>query len=208
MGKFLFLLWALSINFINSNEKINVKGMGMNTALIIQEAIQKENEKFFFPHSMQLDLLKNQPHVIPTLAQWLYDEWHSYDASLSKESLIHNFKMRLSNEVIPITFVVLKDSLPIGVISLKKETAPEFSDFPENAVWMGSLQVIFEERGQGVGQELLKFTQSIAAQMGYKNLYFYTSNPENVRWYTQRGAQVIEKRSFRGHQITIMWILL
>ena len=74
--------------------------------------------------------------------------------------------MRLNNDAIPITFVVLKVGLPIGVISLKKETAPEFADFPQNSIWMGSLQVIPEERNQGVGQELLKFSQTIARQFG------------------------------------------
>jgi len=175
---------------------------------MIQQALQKENEYFFFPLSMRLDLLKNCPQVIPILAQWLYEEWKPYDASLTKEKLIHSFKMRLNDDAIPITFVVLKDGLPIGVISLKKETAPEFADFTKNSIWMGSLQVIPEERNQGIGKELLKFSQIIARQFGYEKLYFYTSNPSNVKWYLKRGAQVIEERLFRHHKITIMEISL
>lgn len=175
---------------------------------MIQHAIQMENEGFFFPRSMQLDLLKNCPQVIPNLVQWIYEEWHPYDASLTKEKLIRSFQARLNADSIPITFVVLKDALPIGIISLKKETAPEFADFPENSIWMGSLQVIPEERSQGIGQELLKFSQIIAKQLGYEKLYFYTSNPANVKWYLKRGAQVIEERPFRHHTITIMAIPL
>jgi N-acetylglutamate synthase-like GNAT family acetyltransferase len=94
------------------------------------------------------------------------------------------------------------------MISLKKETAPELADFPENSIWMGSLQVIPQERNQGIGQELLKFSQIIAKQFGYEKLYFYTSNPTNVKWYLKRGAQVIEERPFRHHKITIMEISL
>jgi GNAT superfamily N-acetyltransferase len=208
MGKFLFLSFALAANFISAAENINSNSTAMENALMIQQALQRENEDFFFPHSMQLDLLKNCPQVIPILAQWLYDEWHPYDASLTKEKLIHSFKMRLNTDTIPITFVVLKDALPIGLISLKKETAPEFADFPENTIWMGSLQVIPEERSQGVGQELLKFSQTIARHFGYEKLYFYTSNPTNVKWYLKRGAQVIEERPFRHHKITLMEISL
>jgi aryl-alcohol dehydrogenase-like predicted oxidoreductase/ribosomal protein S18 acetylase RimI-like enzyme len=177
-------------------------------AFLIQQALQRENEHFFSPLSMRLDFLKNCPQVIPILVQWLYEEWKPYDASLTKEKLIHSFKMRLNNHAIPITFVVLKDGLPLGVISLKKETAPEFADFPENSIWMGSLQVIPEERNQGIGQELLRFSQTIARQFGYEKLYFYTSNPANVKWYLKRGAQVIEERPFRHHKITIMEISL
>lgn len=175
---------------------------------MIQHAIQAENENFFFPRSIQLDLLKNCPQVIPSLAQWLYEEWHSLDVSLTKEKLIHSFKMRLNADDIPITFVVLKDGLPIGVVSLKKETAPEFADFPEDSIWMGSLQVVLEERNQGIGQALLKFSQTIARKFGYEKLYFYTSNPANVKWYIKKGAQVIEERPFRHHTITIMAIPL
>jgi len=171
---------------------------------MIKQAIQRENEDFFFSHSLRLDLLKNCPQAIPTLAQWIYEEWHPYDASLTKEKVVHSFKTRLNADIIPITFVVLSGDLPIGVISLKKETAPEFADFPENALWMSSLQVAPEARNQGIGQELLKFSQTIARQFGQENLYFYTSNPENVKWYLKRGAQVIEKRPFRNHTIIIM----
>lgn len=130
------------------------------------------------------------------------------DTSLTKEKPIQSFKIRLHNDVIPITFVVLKDGLAIGVISLKKETAPEFADFPQNSIWMGSLLVISKERKQGVGQQLLKFSQTIARQFNYEKLYFYASNPANVEWYLKRGAQMIEERPFRDHKITIMQISL
>jgi len=64
---------------------------------------------------------------------------------------------------------------PIGCISLKRQTDPAFSDFPENAVWMGGLQIIPEERYQGLGQALFKFSQKIAKLFGHEKLYFYTS---------------------------------
>ncbi len=64
------------------------------------------------------------------------------------------------------------------------------------------------ERNQGIGQELLKFVPTIVRQFGYEKLYFYTSNPANVKWYLKRGAQVIEERPFRHHMITIMAIPL
>lgn len=156
------------------------------------------------PRSSKLDLLKNYPQFIPTLAQWLYEEWHPYDASLTKEDLIQALKHRLNDAALPMTFVVLKESLPMGTVTLKKEKAPEFSDFPQDSVWMGSLQVVPEERSRGIGQELFKFSQTIAKQLGYEKLYFFTSNPKNVRWYLERGAQVIEERPFRQHRTTLM----
>jgi hypothetical protein len=48
------------------------------------------------------------------------------------------------------------------------------------------------------------FLVMMAKKLGYQKILFYTSNPQNVRWYTERGAQVIETRPYRGHVITIM----
>ncbi len=175
---------------------------------MIHQAIQKENEDFFSPRSMRLECLKNCSHVIPILAQWLYEEWRSYDASLTVEKMMGGFATRLNDDRIPMAFVVLKNEKPIATISLKKETSPEFSDFPEDSIWMGSLQVIFEERNHGLGGELLRFVQIIAKQLGSQNLYFYTSNPANVSWYLQRGACLLGERPFRNHRISLMQISL
>lgn len=170
----------------------------------IDQALQKANQTFFSLRSMQLDLLKDRPEAVPTLAKWLYDEWRPYDASLTIEKLIHSFHERLRSAGIPITFVVAANDKPVGCVSLKKLSDPEFSDFPKDSVWLGSLYVIVEKRNQGIGQELMKFAATVARNLGYERLYFYTSNPKNVAWYVQGGAQVIETRPFRGHQITLM----
>lgn len=172
---------------------------------MIHQIIQQKNSNFFSPRSMQLELLKNCPHTIPTLAQWIYEEWSPpYDTSLTKEKLISAFIMRLNDDRIPLTFVVINDDLPIGTISLKNETAPEFSDIPNNSIWMGSLHILPAKRNQGIGHELLKLAQIVAREFGYENLYFYTSNPTNVQWYLNRGASLIEERPFRNHKITLM----
>lgn len=175
---------------------------------MIHQALQKANDDFFFSHSIRVDILKNCTQTIPVLAQMLYEEWHTYDASLTTEKLVHSFNMCLNDDKIPITFVAFKNNKPIGTISLETESDPAFSDFPENSVWMGSLQVIPEERKQGLGQELLKLAAVVARCLGYEEMYFYTSNPANVKWYAKRGAYTIEERPFRNHMITIMHLPL
>lgn len=175
---------------------------------MINQKLQEENKSFFHPRSLQLDLLKNHPKVVSQLAKWAYEEWRSYDASLTTEKLIHSYNQRLNTDRIPITFIVLKDAKAIGCISLKEELSPEFSDFPKNSLWLGTLYVVPEERHYGIGQELLKFSKVIAKSLGYKTLYIYISNPLHVDLYTKNGASVIETRPFRNHTITIMQIPL
>lgn len=157
---------------------------------------------------MHLDFLKNYSQTIPQLSRWIYDEWKNYDKSLTLEKLILSFNERLNDTLLPMTFVVLKNDQPIGCVSLKTESGTEFKDFPQNSVWIGSLQVISEERSQGIGKELLKFC-TLVAKKSFNNeeLYFYTSNPVNVAWYVKNGAEIIEKRPFRGHTITLMKIV-
>lgn len=195
-----------SISIVAGAENAISQNNPTEIAPVIQKLLEEHNEKFFFPLSIRLDLLQTFPEAIPVLAQWMYEEWHPYDASLTKEKLIHSFQTRLSKDTIPITFVVSKNGTPIGTVSLKKQTSPELADFPENSLWMGGLQVASEERNQGLGTALFQFSQTVAEQFGFDTVYFYTSNPTNVPWYLKRGAEVIEERSFRNHNITIMKI--
>lgn len=205
---FLFLFSLISVaNFIGAAE-VEFTNTSNEKKTMIQQVIEKENKTFFSPRSIHLDLLKNCPHAISTLAQWVYEEWRLYDTSLTKEKMIRAFTTRLNDDKIPLTFVALKNDILIGTISLKKETASEFSDFPENSVWIGSFHILPAERNQGLGHELLQLAQTIARQFGHENLYFYTSNSANVNWYLKRGACIIEERPFRNHRITIMKIPL
>lgn len=155
-----------------------------------------------------IELLKNCSHTIPILAEWIYDEWRSYDSSLTKEKLINRFHKRLNEDKLPLTLVTLKNGIPVGTVSLKEEDEAEFKNLSDGEPWLGSLQVVLEERNRGLGHELLKAAQTFAIRFGYKNIFLYTSNPANLEWYYKRGARFIETRPFRNHTITIMQIPL
>jgi N-acetylglutamate synthase-like GNAT family acetyltransferase len=180
----------------------------MQNKLMIQEVLQDSNETFFSPLSMEVVLLKDIPELIPILAQWIYDEWRFYDASLTKDKVISGLKSRLKDNGIPFTLVALKNDIPIGMISLKDKGEPEFSELAENSPWLGTLHILDEERNKGIGQELLNIATTIASQLGHEKVFVYTSNAENIGWYLKNGAQIIETRPFRGHTITIMTIPL
>lgn len=152
----------------------------------------------------QMMFLKDCPEAIPTIAQWVYDEWSSFDKSLTKDRLVKSLEGRLNDDRIPFTLVAYKEKRPVGVITLKEEKNPEFSDFPKDLLWMGTLYVVPDERKNGLGQALLEWSSLMAMKLGYEWLYLYISNPEYVSWYTQRGAEVIQERTFRDHKIAIM----
>jgi hypothetical protein len=156
--------------------------------------------------SIRFELLKNCPETIPTLAQWVYDEWHSYDSTLTKEKLIHSFKGRLNSDKIPLAFVALKNDKPIGVFSLKHNNASELDDLPADYLWLGSLQTV--PKAKELDEKLLAIALAVAKLLGFKKLHLYLSNPSYVPWYVERGAKITEKRPFRNHEITILCFAL
>lgn len=157
---------------------------------------------------IQIEFLKNCSYTIPTLVEWVYDEWQAYDSSLTKEKLITGFHKRLNDDRIPFTLVALRKEIPLGTISLKEQDEPEFAAISQGNPWLGSFQVTQEERNKGLGQKLLQAAKTFAKDLGYKNIFLYTSNPANLDWYRRRGACFIETRPFRNHIITIMQITL
>ncbi|MBI3259888.1 MAG: GNAT family N-acetyltransferase [Ignavibacteriae bacterium] len=202
-------MFTLTMEYVHAQEDVSLKNISSEKRLMIQLSVQAINESFFSFRGMQLSLLQDCPQAIPTLVQWIYDDWHTHDATLTKEKLYGSFMKRLSSsEDLPITLVILKEKVPVGTIALKQERASEFADFPETALWIGSLHVVLEERDKGVGTELLKFVSSIAKKLGQDKLYVYTTEPRNVPWYCKRGVKVLEKRPFRGQTATVMCIPL
>lgn len=175
----------------------------------IRQVFQKANQTIFSSRGVQLKSLKDCPEAISHLVDGIFEEWSSYDPSLTKERLSTSIRKGYdSKEVFPITAVAYKNAKYIGTIALKKKTEPEFSDFPSGKLWLGGFRVVPEERNQGLGGDLFKFSAMLAKHLGYQEIYFYTSNPANVKWYVERGAKVIEKRPFRGHTATIMLLPL
>ncbi len=172
--------------------------------LVIRETLQEVNGTIFAPMGVRLTLLKDCESAIPTLAQWMFEEWRAYDESLTKERLIASFKKRLNEDKLPFTVVALKADEPVGMVSLKDQTEPELSDFPKELPWLGSLQVARDEQNKGIGSALFQTAALIAGRLGYDKMLFYTSNEKNVAWYGKRGASVIATRPFRGHSITVL----
>lgn len=174
----------------------------------VQRGVQEVNERMFSMRGLHLELLKNCPNTIPLLADWEYEDWHGYDSSLTKERLIDGFYHCLNDSELPLVFVILRDSMPVGVISLNDEPEPELSDLADGNPWGGSFHIIPDERNQGLGEAMAKTLILIAKELGYEKIHFYTSNSQVVHWYIKRGAKIIDTRAYRGHIITVMEYVL
>lgn len=159
-----------------------------------------------FAGKMQLSLLKDCQETIPTLVDWIYAEWRSYDKTLTKEKLAASFQERMNADKLPITLVALKEGKPIGVVSLKNHEDSSLEPLSHGNPWLGSLHVVPAERNQGIERGLLDAAKSLAAHFGHTSIFFYISNPALVDWYVQQGAKQLETRTFRNHPVSVMSI--
>src|SRR5258706_16152263 len=75
-----------------------IKENPSENSLIIRQTLQELNETIFSNRALHVELLKNCQEAIPLLAEWIYEDWHSYDASLTKEKLVEGFKKRLNDD--------------------------------------------------------------------------------------------------------------
>lgn len=180
----------------------------MTKSVIIHEVLEEANKNIFFPEFVRFEVLNDNPSLIPVLAQWQYNDWHSYDVSLTLEKLIDGFEKQSIENSSSFTVVALKEDRPIGSISLDHEGEVEFADLWGKGPWLGSFHVIPEERNKRLGQELGKIALTIAMRLGYTQVNFFTSDFSNVAKYLKKGAQIVETRPFHGHTITIMKIVL
>jgi len=195
MTRILILLEVFAFSISYAQQKTD-------SAFLIREAVQEVNEKIYSQRQMRLELLKDCPEMIPVLAEWEYQDWHRYDMTLTREKLVNAFNYCLNDDRLPLAFVIFKDSIPIGVISLDAQAEPEMADLEDGNPWGGSFHVIPSERNRGLGEEMAKTLVGIAKRLGHDKIHFFTSNRQVVKWYADRGAKIVDTRPFRGHTIT------
>ncbi len=120
---------------------------------------------------IQIEYLADVPYFLPVVSSWVFREWCRQEGSL--ERVVSRYRQRLSRGRIPLTLVALKDGAPVGIISLKLEDLPTRPDlFP----WLGSLFVLPEHRGRGIGMLLVNQAEFIARELGVATIFAYTDS--------------------------------
>lgn len=80
-------------------------------------------------------------------------------------------------------------------------------DQPEDTVWLGWYGIRADNRGKGLGRELLEWTMKKAKEEGYKKLKLYTStDPNEARaqdLYEKLGLKVVGEEEGEGEYKTL-----
>lgn len=143
--------------------------------------------------------LADRVDLIPTLAGWFYDEWGHNSADLTPATFEQKLRQRLNRDRVPLVLVLLRDDSPIASASLKNQ---EMEIHPQYLHWLGSVYVLPEYQGKGIGSNLVQYSVNEAKRLAVHDLYLYTRSREN--FYTRLGWKPLERPLYHGRRVVIM----
>ncbi len=152
---------------------------------------------------IKIDLLKNNPHTIDSLAQI----WHQVLGSIwvpdiPIERVKQRFAEHLNDDSIPLTFVAFFNDKPVGMCSLRENDGIR----PDLMPWLGSLVVDPDHQKQGIGEILINATKEKAKQLGFEQLFLFAFDLTIPEYYQKLGWQKIGLDHFKDHPVTVMEI--
>jgi GNAT superfamily N-acetyltransferase len=136
---------------------------------------------------LQIVPLSEVPDHFWQVAKWIYEEWWATpDNSIT---LISNpLKEHLGSTTVPQTLVAMIDGKPVGSVSLVDNDVPERWEL---SPWLGSLYVLPQHRGQGIGTRLLESAFTRAKLQGAEAVYLAT--PAHADFFAHLGWQILER---------------
>lgn len=150
---------------------------------------------------MHIDFLAEHVELIPTIAEWLYDEWGDIRPGDSVDRRIEQLEGLLNRDRIPTAVIGLSGAVPVGIACLVEHDLPGREDL---APWLASVVVPPELRRQGIGKALVERVVEIAGELGHDELYLFTFDQEH--FYAEMGWQTFDKAERFGQDITLMQI--
>ena len=152
--------------------------------------------------AMKILKLSDQPQAIPQLAEWHHQQWAALNPGQTLQQRIDNMQAYLSDELVPSTYLA-QGAVLMGSAAM---IAHDMDTHPELTPWLASVFVAPPFRRQGIGSQLVRHVMQTARQAGVKTLYLFTPDQEN--FYQRLGWRVLNRESYRGHQVTLMTVEL
>ncbi len=153
---------------------------------------------------MKVDFLTNNSHLIPEIAQLKFQEFAHLAPEKTIDDFVKGLKTHLNDRQLPIAYVVVNEAKEfIGTFSIRKNDIDTHNHLTP---WIGSVLVHPSKRNQGIGEFIMRQAQSVAKEMGYRQLYLFTPNKE--AWYQKLGWETIEHTHFNQFPVTVMTLHL
>jgi GNAT superfamily N-acetyltransferase len=152
---------------------------------------------------MRIEPLANCPESIPTLAQWICDEW-PFEGRCRADAETQ-LQENLNRDCLPITWVARSGGTIIGTGSLDLSDLP-LPAYSHLSPWLASLYVVPSARGQGVGSALVNHLVDFARAHAIATVHLWT--PGSTALYDKSGWKPFATAVYAGHPITLMRIML
>ena len=153
---------------------------------------------------IKIDLLKNNPHAIPALANiWQKVLGKIWMPEIGIEEIVSLYYDEL-NQDIPLTYIALYDEIPVGSCTLELCGGIR----PDLEPWIGDLVVDSKYQKQGIGKMLLDTTIKKAKVLGFKKVYLFTFDPKIPGYYQRFGWRKIGTDEFKSHPVIVMELCL
>jgi len=148
-----------------------------------------------------IDPLADHPEHVSVLARWHHAEWGDLIPESSLEQRVEKLRAEMNRDGIPMAFLALRGSTPVGSASLRLFDMHGRTDL---SPWLGGVFVAREHRRKGTGSRLVQVVVDKAAELGIESLYLFTLDKE--AYYRGLGWEVLERTDYRGRPVVIMQI--
>lgn len=145
--------------------------------------------------------LSEVPEQAPQLAAWHVAEWSPLIPGFNVPGMLAEFATHDGGLKIPTTLVALDGEGLLGSVSLLEN---DHDDIRAYSPWLASLYVRPDQRGRGLGIELVRRCEDMAHRLGVERLYLYTAGQEP--FYRKLGWDDVATVSLRGTCATVMGI--
>lgn len=157
------------------------------------------------PSKLDIKFLADCEDHIPALAKLWYEEISRHWApNPSIERAIQNLKNHSNKSKLPIAYVAIYDSKPVGLACLRDNDGIREGTGP----WLGSLVVCPRYRGHHIGEALINAVKLKALDFDYHEIYLLAFDPTIPQWYAKLGWSSIGEDQLFGHRVEVMKIKL
>lgn len=127
-------------------------------------------------HEYKIVNIQKHKEYIPTVANWIYNEFIAgHIPDCSESDIIEALNNRKISDI-PMTFICLEKSGCVGTVSLFSNDLSRLSQFTP---WLAALYVAEEYRGRGIARMLINCIEHEAARLGYRKIYLRTETAQD-----------------------------
>jgi N-acetylglutamate synthase-like GNAT family acetyltransferase len=152
---------------------------------------------------LRIELLADNPHLIPTIGQLRYREWGEASTAgfTGIDGWIEITASESGRDELPITWVAInKDGDAIGAAGLM--AGSDIEDRPELCPSVVGVIVEPRRRGMGIGRRLLEAIEHRAHYQGIRKLYVVTDDAA-AGFYRKCGWVLVQETIITGPNVNV-----